>query len=387
MEALEIFDYDPLTLDFPALCLHCLPPPPTLHSSTPIPNPKCWTIAPPGDQQYQAIRLHFSTAFRNYRNTLAIRSTEPIDDLSYPPPNNYTSPDEDVATQALRAEAEANNMEEKITAHLHEVFAVWTSLSMPRRSEIWTLELARSVGRKSIEIEKLKQDKAYEQQVIAHLKLQNNDLSRLQQPREFRLVPPKTLPISQDTINVLGEMAADPRGPLNRSVGFTVLDRSEHLDVIVERAVSRWKGVLRQTRGEGSGGGLANQRSLSDGSAMHFAAVPHPTSQNPTTGPRPIPNPAPRNAPPNLNPSSMNHNHETSMPVSNGLESIESDADADADADMEEDEYAELNDLSDITGRAYRLSNGKAVAVGMGGMEGIVSESNGGGGSFGRMGI
>lgn len=325
--------------------------------------------------------MHFSTAFRNYRNTLAITSTEPIDDLSYPPPPNYISPEEEAATQALRAEAEANDLEEKIRAHLHEVFAVWTSLSAPRKAEIWTLELARSVGRKSIEIQKLKQEKEYEQQVIAHLKLQNNELSRLQQPREFRLVPPKTHQFSQDVMNKFGEVATQPGGIVERSVGFTLLDRSENLDVVIERAIGRWKGVLRQTRGEG---GLANQRSLSE----HFAAVAHPTNQSPNSGPRPIPHPAPRNAPPNLNASSMNHNHETSMPVSNGLESIESDADADADADMEEDEYAEMNGLSDITGTAYRLSNGKGGVGGMGGMDGIVNESGGsGGGSFGRMGI
>ena len=396
---LKIFDYDPLTLDFPALCLHCLPPPPTLHSSTPIPNPNCWDISPPGDEQYEAVRSHFSTIFRNYRNTLAITSTEPMDDLSYPPPPNYLSPEDDLAAQAIRAEHEAVELESKIGGHIHQVFAAWNSLSGLRRTEIWTLELARSVGRKSIEIQKLKQDKAYEQQNVAHLKIQNNELSRLQQPREFRLVPPKTIPLSQEAINSLGEMAAG--SGLKNSVGYTIHDRSENLDIIIERAIGRWKDVIRDARGDSKGGGLSNQRSLSDGSTMLLSPVDteqnininnnnnhnNNTSQlvqSNNSGPRPITVPTRHNPPPNQNPTAMNHNHSTSMPMSNGLESIGSDADADADME-EDDSYAELNDLSDITNQGYRLPNGTAGKNGGGGMEGIINESRGHGGGGGSI--
>ncbi|TVY38255.1 hypothetical protein LSUB1_G006163, partial [Lachnellula subtilissima] len=190
IEGPTIFDYDPLSLDFPALCLHCLPPPPTLYQSTPLPNSSSWSILPPDDHQYQALRSHFSSEFHRWRVSCAIANTIQPDDLSYPPPPHLFADVDDPAEMAQRAEASASDLESRISEHLHSAFAHWNGLSAQKRQEIWMLEFARSVGKKSQDIEKLKKEKEFILQEATHLKQQVDELSRLQQPREFRLVGP-----------------------------------------------------------------------------------------------------------------------------------------------------------------------------------------------------
>jgi hypothetical protein len=245
------------------------------------------------------------------------------------------------------------------------MFAHWTSLSNQKRSEIWTLELAKSVGRKSEEISRLKKDKEMAQQETEHLRLQVDELSRLQHPREFRLAPPSTIPIQNSLISEAGEMGLRSSG-----VGFSLLDRNVHLDEVIERAVGRWKGVVREARGAGpNSAGMAGQRSLSgDSSSTHHSQMQMQANNSAPQVQRPhhlSPSkpllPSNSNAGPNLNTntnSSMNHT------MTNGTN--DSDEDADADADMEEDDsFVQMTDMNH--GRApeaqmvqanFRLSNG-----------------------------
>ena len=344
----DIFDYNPLSLDFPSLCLHCLPPPPTLHAAVPIHHPNSWNISAPGDNQYEALRAHFSTAFRNHRNRVAIASTAPVDDLSYPPPANYTFPDQDTAEQARQAEAHIDELEQKVNSHIHDIFAAWTSLSSSRRAEVWTMELARSVGRKSIEVEKLEKEREYERQVMEHLRQQNDDISRLQHPREFRLVAPRTIPISQDAVNMFGEDRERFEGHL---IGWDLVDRKEKIEVVMEKAVTRWKNVVRDARGAAQNG-FQNQRSLS-----HASILQSPTLTNNIT----------RGLPPGNLASPLSNQR----PISNLTQSLsnpnemdtlsDDDADADADADMEEEgTYAGMGSLSNLgnAGHEQQLGGG-----------------------------
>jgi hypothetical protein len=248
------------------------------------------------------------------------------------------------------------------------MFAHWTSLSNQKRTEIWTLELARSVGRKSEDVQRLKKEKELSQQETAHLKLQVDELSRLQHPREFRLAAPATIPVESRLIAEAGEMGLRYTG-----IGFSLIDRNMHLDEAIERAIGRWKGVVKEARGAGpNSGGMAAQRSLSGESSStpisnhsqiqapnHTAAQsqrqPHhlsPTKANPVSN---------SNSNSNLN-SNMNH---TTM--TNGTNDIGSDQDADADADMEEDDsFVEMTDVGHVRvpeaqmaqAANFRLSNG-----------------------------
>lgn len=349
-----------------------------------------WNISPPGDNQYEAVRAHFANAFRNYRNTLALASTAPEDDMSYPPPPTHLFEEPDHVAKAIQAEAESHTLEQKVNSHLNDIFAAWTTLSSSRRSEVWATELARGIGRKSDEIKKLQKEKEYEAQVIDHLRTQYNDLSRLQQPREFRLVPPQTIPVSREAVNFFGDCLE--KGQLS-GVGFTILDRNEEIETVVERAITRWKAVVREARTAPSSG-LQNQRSLS-GDSLHLSpAVANAAGRNSHTSTG------------QLRSSSLNTAHNvaasSSLPLTNGMEGL-SGEDADADADMEEEEpYAEIGDLSAMGGNngetnhglrsnGYRLMNGvgQQASANRGGMDGIIN-SNGAGasgmGAFGRVG-
>ncbi|EHK97241.1 hypothetical protein M7I_7020 [Glarea lozoyensis 74030] len=310
------FDYDPLTLDFPALCLRCLPPPPTLYQTIPISTSSSWSVQPPDDQQYIALREHFSKEFNRFRVACSLGRV-PMDDMSYPPSDAFETLDE-AAEMTARAEAEANEFETRISTHLHAVYAQWNSLQPARRQEIWMLEMARGLGRKSEDISKLKKDLEISHQETAHLKIQIDELNRLQYPREFRLVSPTTVPISGELMHRLGEFTTT-----KKLVGYNLEDKHMHLDTLVSRAMERWKTVVKEARGNGNS--LAAQRSLSGESAPSTASAP-PTIQTPIT---PIPQPPPK--------TSQDQIPRQPLAQTNVLD-LGSDIDADADADMDDDD-------------------------------------------------
>jgi hypothetical protein len=390
-----------LSFDFPSLTLHCLPPPPTLYQTSPIPTSTSWSILPPGDQQYQALRSHFSSEFHRWRISIAIATTAPQDDLSYPPPNpdKFPYPD-DPAVVAKQAEAETNALESKISSHLQSIFAAWTALPPLQKSEIWTLELARNVGRKSSEIKALKRERDLSQQETAHLKLQLDELNRFQHPREFRLAPPTTIPIDKKVISAAGEFASNYTG-----IGWNLLDRGLQIDQAVEKYVERWKGVVRDARSEA--GGLAAQRSLSGDEiqqTLRNQSVPKIGGISSTNTVPAIPNNSnlTTNSIPNHNPnedSSLNRPHTAingtaALPTSFDLSlnpetdpdadgEVELDIDADADADMEDDTF-EINDNSisrnsHERGNAepatnFRLANGNGMGGRMEGLERVTCD-------------
>ncbi|KAK2074692.1 hypothetical protein P8C59_008880 [Phyllachora maydis] len=161
------FDFEPLSLDFPALTLQCLEPPPTLFSSTQYPTATSWSISPPGSRQYEALRKWFSTQFRNWKFTCRVATTVVSDDLSYPPPD--TIPPDDNRAAIKKAEKAAETLELQVDEHLESMYNVWEGLAPQRRQELWILDQHA-----------LKQENA-------NLKLQIENLNRLQQPREFKI--------------------------------------------------------------------------------------------------------------------------------------------------------------------------------------------------------
>ncbi|KAF4635185.1 hypothetical protein G7Y89_g2911 [Cudoniella acicularis] len=409
IEGPSIFDYDPLTLDFPALCLHCLPPPPTLYQSIPLPTSTSWSILPPDDQQYQALHSHFSTEFHRWRVSCAIANTATQDDLSYPPPSQLFDGLDDPSEIARRAEASASELESRISEHLHSAFAQWNSFPPSKRQEIWMLEFARSVGRKSEEIQTLKKDKESSQQEMAHLRQQVDELSRLQHPREFKLVSPTTVTINGELMNEIGEVGIKYKG-----IGFDLMDRHVHLDTAIERAIGRWKDVVKGARGGGNG--LAAQRSLSGEHAPpnSIPALPITSSQPPapqqnqTANQTPSQNHLNQNQTHSRNPSSnsnTNGNTNGTTPTSQSQSQSQpqpqshipppiqtnghthtdmgSDPDADADADMDDDDsFIEMTDAPhnhapSAPAANFRLANGSAGQTngnGRGAMEGIESQ-------------
>ena len=249
------FDYDPLALDFPALTLQCLQPPPTLYSSTQHPTSTSWSIAPPGPKQYDALRAHFQDAFRRYKIACAAATTAVNEDLTYPPPVDYYQTDTKEAVR--RAEQRAEKLEKEVYEHIQSTYAVWDALPQAQQERLWTLELARSVGRKQKELENLKGDQELLRQENASLKAQVDRLNRLQQPREFKIAQPPLIPIGHKLLEHMME-----QGLVNhkRIVGFELNGRHLDLATTVTNAIDRWKHVIVSTRTSTTG--LQSQKPL-----------------------------------------------------------------------------------------------------------------------------
>ena len=229
------------------------------------------------------------------------------------------------------------------------------------------------MGRKSEEVQRLKREKELSQQETAHLKLQVDELSRLQHPREFKLAPPSTIPFDSKLMAEVGEIGVRQTG-----IGWNLIDRNVHLDTAIERAIGRWKGVVKEARGAGpNAGGMAAQRSLSGESStpLQTQTQIHTPSQ---------PQQHHHLSPTKLNPlsnSNVNANANSNMmntTITNGTGDLGSDQDADADADMEEDDsFVEMTDVGRrapeapiATAANFRLSNGgEQRNTGMDGLE------------------
>ncbi|KAJ8125354.1 hypothetical protein O1611_g8285 [Lasiodiplodia mahajangana] len=265
------FDFEPLALDFPALTLQCLQAPPTLFSSTPHPTSTSWSIQPPGQKQFEALKMYFHDEFHKWRIACATATTISAEDLTYPP--SETNFPRDMRESVKKAEKAAALLEKQVHEHLQSTYHVWEQLSLQRRNELWGLELARSVGRRQKELEKLKEAQYAIKQENANLKTQIEQLNHLQQPREFRIVPPATLPIEETFMNYLLSLGASGV----QGVGVTVEERHVDLNTMVSRAIERWRSVIVSTRVAGMGG----QKSLDQ-----VTPTATPTSATPSTLPQ-----------------------------------------------------------------------------------------------------
>ena len=249
------FDFEPLSLDFPALCLQCLEPPPTLFSSTQHATATSWSITPPGDKQYEALQRYFADEFQKWKITCAAATTVVNEDLTYPP--SATIYKQDLIKDAVRrAEKTAENLEKEIAEHMESIFTGWQGLSEQQRRDFWLLELARGVGRKQKELGSMQNTQHSLKQENANLRTQIEHLNRLQQPREFKILPPATIPLDRKIIDFF-LMEGVVHG--KAGVGMNLNDRHSDLNTVVAAAIDRWKNVIVSTR---ASSGMGAQRSL-----------------------------------------------------------------------------------------------------------------------------
>ncbi|PHH87710.1 hypothetical protein CDD83_8513 [Cordyceps sp. RAO-2017] len=332
------FDFDPLSLDFPALTLQCLRPPPTLFSSTQHPTSTSWSVQSPGQREFGALQAYFQEEFRAWKVTCASATTAALEELTYPPTGNLHK---DAREAVKKAEKAAENLERQVEEHLQSAYAVWESLPAQRQQELWILELARGVGRKHGETEKLKDQRHRLEQENANLKSQVDQLNRLQQPREFKLLSPTTIPIDRDLISHAYEQGV--KG--GKSIGFDLEDRHIDLSTVVTKSIERWKNVITSTRMTTTG--MAAQKPL-DQAAQAPAAAFSPPQPQPQTVPQTAQQPQAHQPPPKrLSTASTNEppSEQTASSASNtGPPSIEETSDQDADAEMEDDDsFAMMN--------------------------------------------
>ncbi|CAI4219971.1 unnamed protein product [Parascedosporium putredinis] len=234
----------PLTLDFPALALRCLCAPPTLFSSTQYPSPTSWSIQAPAHREFEALGAYFRDEFKNWRVKCATATTILSEELKFA----TNSPPRDMKAEIKQAEERCNELESQIQDHLQSSFAVWERLSTQRQDELWHLEMARSVGSRHKELEVMREERQTMTQRIAHLEAQVEQLSRWQNPKEFNVMAPQTIPVDPLALNHLLEASISGA----KGVGLKSDDRHVDLTTVVSRAIERWRHVIADTTGDSS---------------------------------------------------------------------------------------------------------------------------------------
>ncbi|KAJ4259801.1 hypothetical protein NW762_007733 [Fusarium torreyae] len=339
------FDFDPLSLDFPALTLQCLKPPPTLFSSTQHPTSTSWSVQSPGHREFEALQTYFIEEFRAWKVTCASATTAVMDEFTYPPSTgNFRNARESVR----KAEKTAEQLEAQVDEHLRSAYTVWESLPVQRRQELWILELARGVGRKHKEAEKMKDQQHRLKQENANLKSQIEQLNKLQQPKEFKLTAPVTIPIERELLALSYEQAV--KG--GRTIGFTIEDSQVDLSSLVSRSIERWKGVIASTRANASGMNAQrplDQSSQASGGAAVNGQPPTPQIQTPSQPQFQVQQQQSQRPQLAKRPSTTSINgapseHATTSTSTTGPPSIAETSDQDADAEMEDDDsFAMVN--------------------------------------------
>lgn len=252
------FDFHPLSLDFPALCLQCLEPPPTLFSSTPHPTSTSWSISPPGEKQKEALSAFFQEEFRKWKASCAAATTAAVEELLCPP-SQAAAQRENSAHVVQKAERAAEMLEKQVAEHLTSAFQVWKQLPAQRQHELWILQMARSISTKRDEVGTLKETQLSLRQEIANLTAQVDQLNRQQQPREFKIVPPMTMKVDEK----IAELWAESNTSGRRGIGANMEDHRSDLNAVVSGAIERWKSVILTAR---AASGMTTQRPLDESS-------------------------------------------------------------------------------------------------------------------------
>ncbi|EPE02994.1 hypothetical protein F503_08871 [Ophiostoma piceae UAMH 11346] len=247
------FDFDPLTMNFPALTLQCLPSMPTLFASTPLPTSSSWSTSPPGEGQFESLKLHFESQFQKFKSKSVAQAEALHARQGLPQASSSSLTD---ARQAIEmAQRNVDDSELAANKHLEAAYSSWNKLSPERKTELWVLELARGLATKQNDNERLAAAKSSLMQEITSLKSQIEQINRQQHPQEFRMNAPAHLPMSE---SILVEMqdAALAHG----SSTFGLHDKHIDSETYVASAIKRWKSVVASDRASSSG--MSAQRPL-----------------------------------------------------------------------------------------------------------------------------
>ena len=238
------FEFDLLSLTFPAMCLQCLSAPPTLFSSHSIPTTRSWSVEPPGLTQFESLQRWLETklqAWRQRTRTIALEKQHQMNGL-----NGH------LAHNQLSTEV---SEETCYTNHLHDAFQAWKALPDKQKQETWRTETLRAYARE--QEKRCASDSRLHrlEQETQHLRAQLALLSKCQQPQDFLLFPPTTLPL--------------PPALATAASSYPDFDPA---DWDYDRLVTKWRSRLQSSR------------SMAGQSALPGAAVKNWNLSTPTSG-------------------------------------------------------------------------------------------------------
>jgi len=181
-------------MTFTSLCLSLLDKPPTLFSNTPFPTDDSWTILPPSQIQYEALKKAVDIGAKK---------------LDPPPP-----------PQKIKV----------AFAHLDNAWDNWNNLPAESKPEIWKLEVLRAYAKAKEQKEVKEKELHIAKQQIEHLRQQYDLLSRNLLPRDMLLFPPETLPLETEVSREINS-----RNPETRAWTY-------------DRLMSKWRDNVRRSQ-------------------------------------------------------------------------------------------------------------------------------------------
>ncbi|KAK4549513.1 hypothetical protein LTR36_006510 [Oleoguttula mirabilis] len=186
------------SLSFPGLCLALLPAPTTIFSPSPFPGCDSWTLAPPGQKQFETLN-------RFVLHRVNDSSSEEVPDAVI----------------------------FKHNVHMQGAYEHWKLMPEHDRASAWTLETLRALSRASDERQQVKLELEAAQNRIRHLETEYDRLSRFQLPREYLLHPPNTMPA--------------PAAIIREMQNTQLTSGAAEVDYDVDALLSKWRTAVKAT--------------------------------------------------------------------------------------------------------------------------------------------
>ncbi|RAQ99509.1 P-loop containing nucleoside triphosphate hydrolase protein [Stemphylium lycopersici] len=241
-----LFDFDPYAQNFPSLCLHILPAPSTLFSPTPFATAESWSIAPPGQKQFEALNKQVRERLLAYQRQRHINHVYPSGGSNPNAPSSSSTTTSPLPTPPL-----FDHDPQRLFGHIADAFHHWTQHSDKTRQEYWQIEILRCYARAN--------DSKRETEVqLEHARREIDYLKANRWTSGGPDVSPVSINLSSDTTRELAKHGMDYR------------------NWDYDRLIDKWRTAIRENRSSVSG--LAAQKPLpTDASTRSCSMTSQPT--------------------------------------------------------------------------------------------------------------
>ncbi|KAI5286330.1 hypothetical protein KEM52_002039 [Ascosphaera acerosa] len=274
------FDFELRSQTFPSLCLHSLPPPPTINTTDdPFPSDTSFTIEPPTAALKEIVQTSLREKVERWREEQQryLRSSLKQQGQSGLMTAHKLKAEEDLL------ERQARQHEEMILKHLDLSLKHWEANTPEQQGKKWHLEVMRALARERQKRQELEERLSVARQESDALRAKLEKVgSPSNFPPEFAMFPPDMVPVSAALAREL-KAESDP-------------NRWDY-----DSLVAKWKRVVTHDRTVASGGTAAAVASIPmlNPSTATFAHTPAPPpGQGPAPGAGAGPGPSPATMPP-----------------------------------------------------------------------------------------
>ncbi|KAI1955476.1 hypothetical protein LOZ58_006728 [Ophidiomyces ophidiicola] len=231
------FDFDVPAQTFPALCLHALPPPPSLFATHPFAAADAFPLDPPSAAHRDPVLRALRARIHRWQADQHRAATPPAASSSSTTTTSSTG-NNNAAADVARA---AQGHEELVQHHVDLALRHWLARPPHEQRSLWQLELTRAFAREQDQRRQLEQQLARAQQEAQQLRAQVSQLASCQWPREFALFPPNLLPLAADVARELDDRGSALNEPAAARWDF-------------DAVLARWKRVVMHDKTMGRSG-------------------------------------------------------------------------------------------------------------------------------------